>query len=411
MWVERNGKTWRIRDEVAGRKVDLAAGYPTKTAARTAMILLRADLLRGDALLPRGGQITLNAWLDEWWPSYERSLKPTAAHSESGRVRNHIRPLLGKHDLADIDSGAVLDWISDLSDGIGPWPSKHGERKPLSPKSVRNVHGLLHRIFVAAIAARRIRTNPCDSTSRELPARENKEMRFLTDPEIGRLIAAMPAHWRPLVFLLVATGLRWGEAIGLKVKRVDLLAAKPQLRVEEQLQERSGFGSDLYFCSPKSARSRRTVSFTRKVALALVPLVAGKEPDEVVFTAPRGGMVRTRHFRRTWLKACKAAGLEGVRVHDLRHTHAAMLIAANRPLSAISRRLGHSSIAVTDALYGHIREEVDDGILTAVDEALRDVRIEEIEAEIADELDDDLRGHIGGSDGSRRQRSATDGKV
>ena len=408
MWVERNGDTWRIRDKVAGRKVDLAAGYQTKTAARTAMILLKADLLRGDALLPRGGQITLNAWLDEWWPSYERSLKPTSAHSESGRVRNHIRPLLGDFALDEIDAGAVQDWSDDLAAGVGDWLSRRGQRRALSPKTIHNCHGLLFTIMHAAVVGRRIRVNPCVGTN--LPKREHHEMRFLTDPEIGRLIAATPKHWQPLVLLLVATGLRWAEAIGLKVGRVDLLASKPRLVVVEQLQEMPSTG-ELIFMSPKSARSRRAVSFPRSVALVLTSLVATKGDDEVVFTTAKGLMVRTRNFRRIWLTACKAAGLEGLRVHDLRHTHAAMLIAANRPLSAISRRLGHSSIAVTDALYGHIREEVDDGILAAVDEALRDVRIEDLEAELADELADDLRGQVGESEGNQRQRSATDGNV
>lgn len=387
MWVEKNGRTWRIRDEVNGRKVDLGAGYPTKSSARAAMVLLRADEMRGDALLPRGGRVTLNAFLDEWWPSYERSLKTTSADSEGARIRNHIRPLLGELTLDEIDSATVQRWVDDLGAGVGTWVAR-GRRKPLAAKTVHNAHGLLFVIFAAAIAAKRLRSNPCGSTN--LPARTHREMMFLTDPEIARLIRAMPEHWRPLVLLLVATGLRWGEAIGLKAGRVDLLAARPRLLVVEQLQERAGAGSDLYFTSPKSARSRRTVSFTKQVALALTPVVAGKREDEVIFTTVTGLMVRTRNFRRIWLKAIARAGLPGLRIHDLRHSHAAILIAANRQLSAISRRLGHSSIAVTDALYGHLREEVDDGILDAVTAALSQVSAEDLEAELEDELADAL---------------------
>lgn len=387
MWVEKHGDKYRIRDDRGGHKVTVSppGGYRTKAAAVEGMKLFAAAEIRGDALIPRGGQVTLNAFLDGWWPHYERSLKDTSAHSEGARIRNHIRPLLGEYVLDDLDSLVILQWLADLSDGYGPWVGR-GARKALAPKTVHNCHGLLHTILDAAVGARRIGINPCGATSKSLPAREHKEMRFLTDPEIARLIAAMPEHWRPLVLLLVATGLRWGEAIGLKVKRVDLLAARPQLRVEEQLQERPGHGSDVYFSSPKSVRSRRTVSFTTKVALALTALVAGKDGDEVVFTTATGLMIRTRNFRRIWTKACERAGLAGLRVHDLRHTHAAMLISANRPLSAISRRLGHSSIAVTDALYGHLREEVDDGILAAIEVALKEVGEEAIADEVAAEL-------------------------
>lgn len=388
MWIERNGPTWRIRDLVNGKKATLANGYPTKTSARAAMVQLQSDAIRGDALVPRGGRMRFADWLDAWWPTYVSTLKPSAAHSEGSRVKMHIRPLLGHLALDDLDHPTVQQWVTDLSAGVGAWPDgARGKRRPLSPKSVANAHGMLFVICDAAIAGRRIRLNPCSSTA--LPRREPKEMRFLTDPEIGRLVSATPAHWRPLVMLLVATGMRWGEAIGLRVGRVDLLAARPQLLVVEQLQELADTG-ELVWQSPKTAHGRRTISFTRQVALLLAPLVAGQQSDEPLFHAPMGGLVRTRNFRRTWVKACEAAGLRGLRVHDLRHTHAAILISAGRPLSAISRRLGHSSIAVTDKLYGHLREEVDDGIMLAIEEAMAGVRAEDLDQELADELTDEL---------------------
>ncbi|MFI6161700.1 tyrosine-type recombinase/integrase [Micromonospora haikouensis] len=388
MWIEKNGPVYRIRDVVRGKKVTIQTGYPTKTSAKNGMVQFKAEALQGNALLPRGGTITLAEFVEEWWPHYEKSLKPTAALSEGNRVRNHILALLGHLALDELDGPTVQQWVADLGAGIGPWPTTtRGKRKPLAPKSISNCHGLLHTICGAAIAAKRIRLNPCSST--KLPRREPKEMRFLSDPEIGRLIAALPPHWRPLVMLLIATGLRWGEAIGLRAGRVDLLATRPRLTVVEQLQELAGTG-ELVFQSPKTAKGRRTVSFTKQVALLLTPLLAGKRSDEVVFTAPRGGMVRTRNFRRIWVQACEEAGLVGLRIHDLRHTHAAILISAGRPLSAISRRLGHSSIAVTDLLYGHLREEVDEGILAAIEEAMSGVRAEDLEAELDEELVDVL---------------------
>ncbi|EEP73543.1 integrase [Micromonospora sp. ATCC 39149] len=388
VWIEKNGPVYRIRDLVRGKKVTIQTGYPTKTSAKNAMVQFRAEQLQGNALMPRGGQITLADFVGEWWPSYEKTLKPTAVNSEGNRIRNHLLPILGHLTLDELDGQVTQQWVNDLEAGVGPWPeSTRGRRKPLAAKTISNCHGLLHTICGAAIAAKRIRLNPCSSTM--LPRREPKEMKFLSDPEIGRLITALPPHWRPLVMLLVATGLRWGEAIGLRAGRVDLLAARPRLTVVEQLQELASTG-ELVFQSPKTAKGRRTVSFTTKVALLLTPLIAGKKSDEVVFTAPKGGMVRTRNFRRIWVKACEEAGLPGLRIHDLRHTHAAILISAGRPLSAISRRLGHSSIAVTDLLYGHLREEVDEGILAAIEEAMAGVRAEDLEAELDEELTDVL---------------------
>src|SRR5207244_74023 len=118
----------------------------------------------------------------------------------------------------------------------------------------------------------------------------------------------------------------------------------------------------------------------------LAGLVVDRDREALLFTAVMGGPVRTRNFRRVWLKACERAGLVGLRIHDLRHTHAAMLISAGRSLTAIQRRLGHSSIAITSDLYGHLREEVDEGIIAAIEEALAGVDMDAVVDELRDEL-------------------------
>jgi integrase len=386
MWVEKNGKTHRIRDLVNGQKVTLAKGYATKTAANEAMVLLRADELRGEALVPRGGEMTLDAWLDEWLPGYEVSIRTASARSELSRIEYHIRPLLGHVPIGDIDHLTVQRWVLDILRGRGRVPAGKRGRRPLQPKTVRNCHGLLYGIMQAAVHAKLIRGNPCLET--KLPEVEPHEMRFLTEPEAVRLLAATPAHWRPLVLLLLSTGLRWSEAIGLRPKNVDLLARPPRVTVVEQLQELPGSG-EMVFGPPKTRESRRTVTLAGKVTTALAGLVL-VDRNATIFTAPKGGYVRTRNFRRTWLVACKRAGLEGLRIHDLRHTHAAWLISDGKPLTGIQRRLGHSSIAITSDLYGHLLPSVDEGILATIDEALAGVDLDAMAAEIADELVDEL---------------------
>lgn len=366
MWVEKNGPVWRIRDVVNGRKVTLQTGFPTKTAAKAAMTALRADQLRGEYIDPRAGRITLAAWIDSWWPSYAATLKPSALRSEGSRVRIHIIPALGHYALDDLDPLVIQRWVSDLSAGQRR-PDGSWLRKPLSPKTVRNVHGVLHKILEAAVRQRLIRSNPAAGTG--MPRRRHREMRFLTPPEIDRLLAACSgeyARWRPLVLLLVATGLRYGEAIGLRVGRVDVLGCT--VTVLETMHEAGG--GDYIVTDPKSEHSRRTVPIPREVADELAPLVAGKERHELVFTEADGRPV-TRNFRqRTWLRICERAGLEGLRLHDLRHTHAAVLISAGIPLTAVQRRLGHSSIRVTSDMYGHLMPEVHDSIVRAVSAVL-----------------------------------------
>lgn len=382
MWVEKHGKTFRIRDLVNGQKLTLRSGYENKTIAKNAMAELRADQLRGRALRPRGGRTLLSEFVAVWQPAWEASLKPSSSKSEPARVANHIVPLLGHLALEDIEPLVVQHWVARLLKGDGP-PAGSRPRRPLSSKTVHNCHGLLFTIMQAAVRAKLIPANPCLDTA--LPKRTHHEMRFLSEPEIGRLLAALPVHWRPLILLLVSTGLRWGEAVALRVGRVDVLAKVPSLRVTEAMTELAGSG-EIVFHEPKTARSRRTVAFTRLLAEALVSLTANRERDELLFLTPLGHVVRTRNFRRIWLAALKRAGLEGLRVHDLRHTHAAILISAGRPLTAIQHRLGHSSIAVTSDLYGHLMKDVDEGILAAIEAALSGVTAEALAVELEEEL-------------------------
>ena len=389
MWVDKHGKTWRIRDRIGGNVVTLASGYLNKTMAKNAMVEKKSERLRGDGLVPRGGRMLLREVVELWRPSWEASLKPSSRSSEPRRLDNHILPLLGHLAVEDIGPLVVQKWVNDLSAGRGPAVGKR-PRKPLGAKTVRNCHGILYTIMEAAAGRYRlIRANPCRGSSDYLPRWERREMRFLSDPEIARLIAATPPHWRPLVLLLVATGLRWGEAVGLRLGDVDLLAKKPFVRVVRALHEMPSTG-ELVFTSPKTKHSRRTVSISAAVVDALVARVAGRDREELLFTSPTGLTVRTRNFRRTWLKIITRAGLEGLRIHDLRHTHAAMLISAGKPLTAVQRRLGHSSIAVTSDLYGHLRDEVDEGILAAIEEALAGVDMDAVAEEVAAELEDVL---------------------
>lgn len=364
MWVEKHRDVYRIRDRVAGELVTLAGGYPTKAAARDAMTHLKAQQLRGQELVPRGGKVAMSDWLDLWWPNYATGLKPSARQSSEGLVRRYIRPMLGHLALEDVDTLTIGRWVADLLAGR---PAGRARKcRPLSPKTIHNAHGQLHTVLRDAVSARLIGANPCEHS--RLPKVEREETRFLTEQEAERLLAAAPARWRPLILLLLFTGLRWGEAVGLRVGRLDILARR--LTVVETMQELADT-AEIVFVSPKSRKSRRSVGFPTRVAEALIELVAGLDRDALVFRAMKGGPVRYRQFRRRiWVPTLERAGLGRLRLHDLRHTHAAWLIAAGVPALAISRRLGHATISVTMDLYGHLMPEVDDAIVGILDGTL-----------------------------------------
>jgi integrase len=155
----------------------------------------------------------------------------------------------------------------------------------------------------------------------------------------------------------VGTGLRFGEITALMVKDLALDAATPTLTVR-RAWKRNGTGEfagarDRYYLGkPKARQSRRRVSLSPTVAEILRELAAGKEPDDLIFTAPHGGRLDQAHwYEGRWRPAVRAAGRRGLaktpRFHDLRHTHAAWLISAGVPLPVIQKRLGHKSIQIT----------------------------------------------------------------
>lgn len=358
MWVEPHRDTFRIRDRRGGKVVTVKSGIGTKTAAKQIMTKLEADKLMGEFIDPRAGKVTVEKWVMSWWgddenPGHVHSLKVSTRPNETGRIKNHIIPRIGHIQIGEFDVATDQWWISEMqADG-------------LAPKTIRNVHGLLFQAMEQAVLLKKIRINPCRGA--KLPELIHHEMRFLLEPEADRLIAALDPHWRPLIITLLGTGMRWAEAAGLRAGRVDLLGGT--LRVEETLQQLANQG--LVSVPPKTRLSRRTITLPMQVREALVPLVAARKRNEYLFTEQGGGPLRHKHFFKVhWMKARVAADLGDVRIHDLRHTHAAWLISDEVQLTAIQRRLGHSSIAITSDIYGHLLPNVDQKLISCLERRL-----------------------------------------
>jgi integrase len=120
---------------------------------------------------------------------------------------------------------------------------------------------------------------------------------------------------------------------------------------------------------PKTRASRRTVGLPRAVVDALAEhLAPGGQPADFVFTGPQGGPLRVAGFRyRMWRPATKQAGLEGLRIHDLRHTAVALWIAAGASPKEVAVRAGHSSVSFTLDRYGHLYPESDASLRDRLD--------------------------------------------
>ncbi|MFQ5967331.1 MAG: tyrosine-type recombinase/integrase, partial [Acidimicrobiia bacterium] len=164
-------------------------------------------------------------------------------------------------------------------------------------------------------------------------------------------------RYRALVLVGGYTGLRIGEATHLRPDHLNLL--RRQLRVVEHL---------------KTEASLRTVSLPRFLVEELAQHL-GKYRGEYVFIAPEGGQVRPQNFRR---RAWRPVAPEGVRFHDLRHSHAAMLIAAGVHPKVIQERLGHTSIKTTLDIYGHLYDGLDEAAADTLDDVFERSRVDKM---------------------------------
>jgi integrase len=344
---------------------------------------------------PQG--VTFAEFADKWVDRRAKAQPRTRADYRRD-IKAHMNPTFGEADIGDeaaISEETVGDWVVRLLDGDGD--------QPLAPSTVIRLHAILFSILKAAVRAKRRSGNPCEYT--ELPPRDGgsaeEEMVFLTRQEFHVLLAAAKDDVRDLLTVLVNTGLRWSELTALQVRDVhDLLGPKPYLRIRRAWKRQPD--NTFALGPPKSRRSRRNVSVNKAIALILVGLIANKKQTDFLFTTVSTGVV-WRHnlfFDTRWrpavykaircqahrdedgvkganygglragdLKTCGCPGvLEKVpRIHDMRHTHAAWLIADGAQLTAIQRRLGHQGIQTTSDRYGHLMPEVDDAIVAALD--------------------------------------------
>lgn len=222
-----------------------------------------------------------------------------------------------------------------------------------SDKTVKNAYGILATAFKVAVRDGLIPDTPCKDI--RLPRRtehEAAEMRFLTHEEWLLLYDALPLHYRPLFTFLIGTGLRWGEAEALEVRDVTLIP-QPVVRVTKAAKWDASKATR-QVGPTKTRKSRRTVTLPPEVVTALLPLL-GRPGTERLFLAPRGGELRHRTVYDQWKRSCQRAGLAPQpRIHDLRHSHVAWLIAAGIPLPVIQARLGHEQITTTIDRYGHL---------------------------------------------------------
>lgn len=407
--------------------------FATRTEAKKFLDNIKSDRNRGDYIDPNEARRTFREVAELWFRS--RNLRPKTAKSYRTILEQRIYPTFADRPIGGITTMDLTAWITDLSlhgkrinhnnkgaaDLTNPNTLKDRQRRerlveqrrqngiaepvgaPLAAGTVGNAVRVMNQVLDAAVRARYLRGNPANGLTRDdMPRHHREEVTFLSVAQVELLAQAIEATADEagsedsaalglLVRFAAQTGMRAGEICGLRWENVDLL--RKRVTVCESI---STINSGEWYVVPPKTNKTRHVPLPPALAGALAAHAqaqaarGGFAPEKYVWptrvaTADQPYGITPMHWGRDfylvyWKKAARRAGLpNSLRAHDLRHTCAALLIAANVPAKAIQAHLGHSSFKVTMDIYGHLYDDASDAVTHAMGAAfgpppLADVR-------------------------------------
>lgn len=361
-----------LASPVRVRRQRWAGTFEKKKFADARLDAMRGEVFDGGTAFPR--EQSLRDYLDTWIVAHASQVRPGTHRRYSSLLKHHILPRLGAVNLRDLTAkDCNRAWAEMTEAGC-------------SAASVRQARALLARAVKDAVASHELRYNPVAAS--RAPKVERPDLADLSAEDVRALLveAAGTDRWEVPLAIAAYTGLRRSEVLGLRWSDVDLDAGF--LRVERGLHLATTFRApdDRYvFEPPKTKLSRRRVALSpslvtllraHKVRQAERRLVCGEgwqaQWGGLVVDRGDGAPVYPDDLSKAFLRLAARAGLpDGARLHDLRHATVANLIDQGVEVDVISKRLGHSSVAFTLSVYGHLREAREDAAADAMERALR----------------------------------------
>lgn len=329
-----------------------AGTFAAKADALAHLSKVETELRRGSWVDPRGGQVTLDAYANEWLQHRpDLAVRTTELYRYS--LNNHILPTLGRTTIAALAPSAIRGWNAELS-------LRHAS-------TASKAYRLLSTILRTAVTDGLIVASPCRVSGAGTEHAEERPI--ATVAEVAELAAAMPDRLRLVVSLATWCQLRRGEILGLRRRDVDV--AHSVIRVEQSRTfTRDGHSLTK---SPKTAAGRRTLSVPANVTEALIGHLeryVAIDTGALLFTAENGVPLTAGMLRRAWSKARIAIGRSDLHLHDLRHTGLTLAAATGATTAELMHRAGHAS-ADAALRYQHATRDRDQVLADALEELAR----------------------------------------
>lgn len=353
---QRKDGTWEgrytvCRDPGTGKQIQKSVYAKTQKEVRQLLQQKTTAIDEGSYIEP--AKMTVGRWLESWLVEYTGDVKPYTKRAYTTNIKNHIIPAMGALRLEKLTPLQVQKFYNECM----------REPKSLKPKTVKNIHGVLHSALKQAVMNGLIRSNPTESCT--IPRIERMEIKPFDDVAEKSFLKAIEGDKYERLFIVdLYTGMRKGEILGLRWSDIDF--DQGTITIARQLQVEP-FKGGRYYLAPLKNDKERIITPAPYVMQILrdqrrhqneARLLAGSAWNEgdipgLVFTNEIGKHLCHQTIGTRYKKLVKAAGLPDARFHDMRHSYAVAAIRAGDDIKTVQSNLGHHSAAFTLDTYAH----------------------------------------------------------
>lgn len=346
-YKDKQRNTWYCSfyytDWTGERKLKKKRGFKTKKEATA----WEDEFLR---TLARSCDMTFASMAEIYMADMETRLRENTMQNKRFIIDNRVLPFFGKLRLNEITPAHVRKWQSGiLAEGVAPTYAK-------------TINNQLSAILNYATKYYGLQSNPA-KTAGSMGKAKASEMRFWTVDEFNAFIPNVPKlPGRVGLSILFWTGLRIGELLALTRGDVNLEAQTLSVNKSFQVIE----GKEV-ITEPKTPRSKRVVAIPPKLCDEIkeyMDALYEPDPEDRLFPFTKS------YFHHQMTDGCAAAGMEKIRLHDLRHSHASLLIHLGMPILLVSERLGHEDVQTTLRTYGHLYPSTTSDAISALDKLM-----------------------------------------
>ena len=347
---KRDNGTWEARATIDGKSKSVYGKTQAEVRRKLTEILSSVD---NGTYIPDTG-MTIAQWLEIWQRDYLRDVKESTKGRYEQDVRLHIAPYIGAVRLADLNAPTVQRLYNQAQD------------RGLSEKTIRCIHGTLHKALEKAVECELIRKNACDRANVPRLTAPTKDIAPFSDGSVKSFLSAIAGNqFGPLFYVTLFTGMREGEIIGLTWDCIDF--QRGTIHLYRQLQRVRASGGQFRFTTLKNKEDRtfkppaNVLEMLKQVRIRQTEWrwKAGEtwgNADSFVFTNEAGEHFNERTVYKNFKKIAESIGLPQARFHDLRHTYATLALQNGVDVKTVSATLGHATVAFTLDKYGHVSD-------------------------------------------------------